>query len=179
MPTTKVSSRQVSEACGISRPQLDQWISRGLFVPRDQPENGKARQYDFDEAIDLCTMAELTRMGLPRDQARDVVAHRRILRDLDTIARKKLSPDSPLIGGNNTAIGDVILVVWQGLNIVSTQSGSREYYDQDYTMFNDKTILSEQLGSFVNDRNIRALVAVNLTAVKERLIAVLNKDEPA
>lgn len=57
--------RQVMEAAGVTRRQIDIWVSRGYLHLDDNPPNGEARKYTLLDTINIATMAETARLGIP------------------------------------------------------------------------------------------------------------------
>ncbi len=56
--------QQIANAAGVTRYQVEAWISRGHFNPSNKVEKGKARAFNLDDAVLLATLAELNRLGL-------------------------------------------------------------------------------------------------------------------
>jgi MerR HTH family regulatory protein len=87
----KFTLRELLKASGTSKTKLDQWISRDHIKPSMEPEPGRTRLFTAREAMQIVTIVELTRLGLP---VADAVRH---------TAHLTAFKDSP-----------TVLVVWQG-----------------------------------------------------------------
>ena len=55
---------EVTRACGVTRDELNQWISRGVFRPSAPTRRGAWRRFDWRDLACLSTMAVLREMGL-------------------------------------------------------------------------------------------------------------------
>jgi len=64
----------VTSACEVTTDELNQWISRGLFLPSQPTRRGKWRQFDWRDLTCLSVMASLRKMRLPVTVAAHVVA---------------------------------------------------------------------------------------------------------
>ena len=56
--------QQIADAAGVTRYQVEAWISREHFNPSNKVEKGRARAFNLDDAVLLATLAELNRLGL-------------------------------------------------------------------------------------------------------------------
>jgi DNA-binding transcriptional MerR regulator len=56
--------QQIADAANLTRYQVEAWISRGHFTPRNPVENGKARKFTSEDAVTLAALAEFNRLGL-------------------------------------------------------------------------------------------------------------------
>jgi len=73
---------EVTRACGVTRDELNQWISRGVFRPSEPTRRGTWRRFDWCDLACLSTMAALRRMDLSVSAAGRIVADLR-----DTLAQ--------------------------------------------------------------------------------------------
>jgi DNA-binding transcriptional MerR regulator len=62
--TQKITIQQLTEALNITRYQVDAWISRGYFKPKNPVEKGKAREFTIGDAIALGGIAAFVRLGM-------------------------------------------------------------------------------------------------------------------
>jgi hypothetical protein len=56
--------QQIADAANLTRYQVEAWISRGHFTPQNPVENGKARKFTTEDAVTLAALAEFNRLGL-------------------------------------------------------------------------------------------------------------------
>ncbi|MEF2554090.1 hypothetical protein VQ042_22595 [Aurantimonas sp. A2-1-M11] len=61
--------KQISDALGISRSRVEQWISRGHFRTPDRPIIGKARDWDIPDVMRLAIMQRLLEHNLSAETA--------------------------------------------------------------------------------------------------------------
>lgn len=156
--------RQAANAAGLTRSQLEQWISRGWIRPADEPRPGTARRFSLTEVIEIAVRAELARMGLPIDRGSLVS---------QAVGYLHGFKDAP-----------AILVMWQGpidLNGRSIDEHGRPksqprrmYYDPDHPPFGADIVRPHELANLILDPDKRALVAVNLDEIEARVKASLS-----
>ncbi len=65
---------EVTRACGVTRDELNQWISRGVFRPSEPTRRGTWRRFDCCDLACLSTMAALRRMDLSVSAAGRIAA---------------------------------------------------------------------------------------------------------
>ena len=148
--------QQLAEATLCSRTQIDQWISRGHFKPRQEPERGKARTFTLEDAITLGTLAELVRLGIPPVIASLHVGHIADYMDEDSV-----------------------LVISQGESKIPDPEDSRRFkYVYDYNPRNpdipatlSRLVRPDELPVIAADPHIYAMALVNVSALKRRLMA--------
>lgn len=181
MSSDALSITKLCEVSGLARSQIDQWISRGYYVPRTKPENGKARKFSFEEALEICAMAELNRLGLPLSAAQQACTSLHHFGDEDS----------------------AILVVWHGpMGLLQTlQRGAptpevnktqyhpdgwpyihpdaNRFYDPSNPFFQHVIVKPHALATLIRDPDKRSVMAVNLSNLAERIEIALNNDEPA
>ncbi len=156
----RLNAWQICKAAGITRAQLNQWLVRGHFKPRHEPEIGKGRSYSVQEAVTLGTFAELIRLGVPHDVAS---VH-----------------STPLHGFNDEA---ALLVVYQGpMELIPTsERGSPlpgikrglKFYDPDQPQFRSDIVRLSQLAAYAVNPDIRSMAVVNLDHVEARVKTAL------
>lgn len=56
--------QQIADAAGLTRYQVEAWISRGHFTPTNQVAKGSSRQFTFEDAVVLTTIADFNSIGL-------------------------------------------------------------------------------------------------------------------
>ena len=69
---------EITRACGVTRNELNQWISRGVFRPSEPTRRGVWRRFDRRDLACLSTMAALRRMDLSVTAAGRIAADLRI-----------------------------------------------------------------------------------------------------
>jgi len=169
------STRQAATAADVTRLQLDQWVSRGYVAPSHKPEPGKARRYTVVDVIEIATLAELVRLGIPPSTAASWVK-------------------SPLLFTDDQAV----LVVWQGphelllernpgdppLQTLRTPGGwtrinpgAPTFYDPDQPIYQSDIVRPDELPEMLRDPDKRSFVAVNLDHVEQRVKVALAKNE--
>ena len=67
--TQLITIQQLTDALNLTRYQVDAWISRGYYKPKNDAEKGKARDFTINDAIALGVIAAFVRLGF---QAKDV-----------------------------------------------------------------------------------------------------------
>ncbi len=81
---------EVTRACGVTRDELNQWISRGVFRPSEPTRRGTWRRFDWRDLACLSTMAALRRMDLSVSAAGRIVADLRdALAQMDEIGERQ------------------------------------------------------------------------------------------
>jgi hypothetical protein len=153
--------QQLAEATLCSRTQIDQWISRGHFKPRQEPERGKARTFTFEDAITLGTLAELVRIGIP-----PVIASMHVDHIADCMDE------------------DSVLVISQGESKIPDPDDPRRFkYVYDYNPRYPHTpatlghlVRPDELPAISADPHIYAMAVVNVGALKRRLMASLGPE---
>lgn len=148
--------QQLAEATLCSRTQIDQWISRGHFRPRQEPERGKARTFTLKDAIALGMLAELVRLGIP-----PVIASMHVKDIADYMEE------------------DSVLVISQGISKVPDPDDPRRFkYVHDYNprypslpATLGRLVRPDELLAIAADPHIYAMVVVNVGALKRRLMA--------
>ena len=148
--------QQLAEATLCSRTQIDQWISRGHFKPRQEPERGKARTFTLEDAITLGTLAELVRLGIP-----PVIASMHVEHIADYMEE------------------DSVLVISQGISKVPDPDDPRRFksaydYDPRYPSLPatlSRLVRPDELPAIAADSHIYAMALVNVSALKRRLMA--------
>jgi MerR HTH family regulatory protein len=141
--------QQLAAATNLSRTQIDQWISRGHFRPKNAVEIGKARAFTIDDAVALGAMAELVRIGMPPALAASHVQHVYQYSDDDTL-----------------------LVVTQGPIDTAVSDGkgkSLKFYDPDRPTILTHIIRSQDLAGLAADPNVRSMSVVNLSELAKRV----------
>lgn len=163
--------RQAARAANISRLRLDQWVSRGYLAPKHTPEPGEARAYQIDDVIEIATLAELGRLGIPPGVAASWVRYLNLFHD-----------------------DDALLVVWQGpVELIPTSKrgdppsqvlrtpggwtrnhpGASTFYDPNSPPFGAAIVRPGELPEMARDPDKRSLVFVNLNHVEKRVLAAL------
>lgn len=148
---------QMCKAAGITRAQLNQWLTRGHFKPQHEPEIGKARPYSIQDAVTLGTLAELIRLGVPHDIA---AVHCRLLYGFK---------DEP-----------ALLVVYNGPTALMSPSefGSAApeqrpavtVYDPGQPALQGEVIRLSELPAYATNPDVRSLALVNLNEVEKRVL---------
>ena len=69
---------EITRACGVTRDELNQWISRGVFRPSEPTRRGAWRRFDWRDLACLSTMAALRWMGLSVTAAGRIAADLRV-----------------------------------------------------------------------------------------------------
>lgn len=145
----KLTIQQLAAATDLSRTQIDQWISRGHFRPKNEAEIGKARAFTIDDAIALGALAELVRIGMPPTSAATHVQ-----------SVYQYSDD------------DTLLVVTQGPIDTAVSAGkgkSLKFYDPDRPTTLSHIVRSRELAGFAADPNVRSMSVVNLSELAKRV----------
>jgi hypothetical protein len=141
--------QQLAAATNLSRTQIDQWISRGHFRPKNAAEIGKARAFTIEDAVVLGALAELVRIGMPPTIASMHVHHVYAFTDDDTL-----------------------LVVTQGPIEMAGSSGkgnAMTFYDPDNPGSHGHLVRAKELIKFATDSNVRSMSVVNLSEVEKRV----------
>ena len=149
--------QQLAEATLCSRTQIDQWLSRGHFKPRQEPERGKARTFTLEDAITLGTLAELVRLGIP-----PVIASMHVEHIADYMEEE-----------------NSVLVISQGESKIPDPEDSRRFkyvynYDPRYPSLPaplSRLVRPDELPAIAADSHIYAMALVNVSALKRRLMA--------
>jgi hypothetical protein len=147
--------QQLAEAADLSRTQIDQWISRGHFKPKNPVESGKARAFTIEDAVVLGTLAELVRIGMTPTVASMHVHH--VYAFIDD---------------------DALLVVTQGpIEMVAAgrKGPAPMFYDPDNPGTRGRVIRARDLGKLATDSKVRSMAVVNLNEVEKRVLAVAGK----
>lgn len=141
--------QQLAASSNLSRTQIDQWISRGHFRPKNEAEIGKARAFTIDDAVALGAMAELVRIGMPPALAASHVQNVYQYSDDDTL-----------------------LVITQGPIDTAVSDGkgkSLSFYDPDRPTILSQIIRRRDLVGLAADPNVRSMSVVNLSEVAKRV----------
>lgn len=141
--------QQLAAATNLSRTQIDQWISRGHFRPKNEAEIGKARAFTIDDAVVLGALAELVRIGMAPTVASMHVHHVYAFTDDDTLLVVTQGP----IG---TAVSNV-------------KDEALTFYDPDNPGTHGHIIRAKELIRFAADPNVRSMSVVNLSEVAKRV----------
>ena len=151
--TQTLTIQQLAEAAELSRTQIDQWISRGHFKPKNPAEIGKARVFTIEDAVVLGALAELMRIGLT-----------------PTIASMHVHSVYTFIAD------DSLLVVSQGPDAITDAKGE-VYYDAANPATRGRIIRTCDLGAIATDPTVRSLAVVNVGEVAKRARKVLGAAE--
>lgn len=164
MMEKRVGIQGVLQASLLTRTQLDKLISLGIVRVEQTPEPGRPRTFDMTETIRITALAELLRLGVSREIAKQATWHLHGLKD-----------------------GPAILAVWQGPMrriIPHSERGTRPppkerhgyYYNPDMPPF-DWDIVSPQRASELRDHpDTYSMATVNLDNVEARVRKVFESD---
>ena len=142
--------KMISDALGISRSRVEQWISRGYFRTPDKPVLGKAREWDERDALRLALMNTLMENRISAETA------------------GRMAFNDPLYAGENS-----FFVAWRGWSVGAC--GGKFYYPE---IFYHDVVRGQDLGGFLQNPDVEFSVVVNLdilsASVKEQLEALEN-----
>lgn len=142
--------QQLADAAQLTRYQVEAWISRGHFKPENPVEPGKARKYTYQDAIKLCVLAELSRLGLSSTVVSMHAAN--------------------LFGYQDD---DALLVICQGPQRVSeTIEVVDEEGETDHTF--SRITRPSELWRIVEDPDVRSFATVNLGHIERRVRKTLD-----
>jgi hypothetical protein len=147
--------QQLAEAADLSRTQIDQWISRGHFKPKNPAEIGRAREFTTEDAVVLGALAELVRIGMTPTVA-SMHAHQ-------VYAFKD---------------DDALLVVSQGPTEIMPAKGKGRatlVYDPANPATHSDIVRAKDIAKLVTNPNIRSMAVVNLNEVEKRVLRVTGK----
>ena len=140
----------VAAATNLSRTQIDQWISRKYFRPKNEAKIGTARVFTVHDAVVLGALAEFARMGLPL--APNLVHVHDIYKFDDE---------------------DALLVITQGT--ITTKGKSAVMYDPHKPFIHNHVIRSKDLSKIATDHDVRAMSVVNLSHIAQRVFKSIAK----
>lgn len=138
--------QQLADAVQLTRYQIEAWISRGHFKPKNPVENGKARAYTVEDAVVLGALAELVRIGLT-----------------PTVA--SMHVHSVYAFTND----DALLVVSQGPDEMAGANGAL-YYDPANPATHGRIVRARDLAGIATDPKVRSMAVVNLSEVEKRVL---------
>jgi len=144
--TPTLTIQQLAEATDLSRTQIDQWISRGHFKPRNPAESGKARVFTVEDAVVLGALAELARIGLTPSVASMHVHSVYTFTDDDAFLVVSQGPDE-MAGGNGAL-----------------------YYDPSNPATHGQIVRARDLAVIATDPKVRSMAVVNLSEVEKRVL---------
>lgn len=147
--------QQLADATELSRTQIDQWISRGHFKPRNPAETGKARAFTMEDAVVLGALAELVRIGMT-----------------PTVASMHVHSLYAFVDD------DALLVVSQGPDVIRPAQGKGKpvlYYDPGNPATHGRIVRAKDLAEIVADPNVRSMAVVNLSQVERRVLAAIGR----
>lgn len=148
--TPTLTIQQLAEATDLSRTQIDQWISRGHFKPKNPAESGKARAFTVEDAVVLGALAELVRIGLTPTVASMHVHSVYAFTDDDALLVVSQEPDE-------TGIAD--------------KDGKRAfYYDPSNPATHGRIVRARDLAAIATDPKVRSMAVVNLSEVEKRVL---------
>lgn len=149
--TEQISIQQLTDALNITRYQVDAWISRGYFKPKNQPEKGKARVFTLRDAIALGAMAAFVRLGL---QAADV------------------GPQIS-IGVHGFKDDRALFVIYEGPMRLTSESEAA-FMEPDMGRPFSKIIQARRLPELLEDPEITTFAVVDLNDIEDRITRALN-----
>lgn len=147
----RITIQQLTSAVNLTRYQIDSWISRGYFKPRNQPEKGKARIFTLSDAIGLGAMAGFVRLGL---HAADVGPH-------ISLWVYGFTDDRALFA------------ICEG-PIKLTSEADAAYMEPDMASTFAKIIRASQLPELLADPEISSFAVVDLSEIEERIQRTLS-----
>ncbi|NJO54517.1 MAG: MerR family transcriptional regulator [Bacteroidales bacterium] len=147
--TPTLNIQQLAEATDLSRTQIDQWISRGHFKPKNPAEIGKARAFTIEDAVVLGALAELVRIGLT-----------------PTVASMHVHSVYAVIDD------DALLVVSQGPDELASGDRRALYYDPAHPATHGRIVRARDLAGIATDPKVRSMAVVNLSDVEKRVLKV-------
>ncbi len=157
--------QQVATAAGVSRHQIEIWITRGHIRPEHKPAPPAPRSYNLRDVLDIAVFAELSRLGIPGARCEGKVTYAR--------------------GFNPNGV----LVVWQGpmqlIGATDRTTGKpvvgkpTSSYDPANPPFHSEVFSIEDIPALVADPDKRALAMVNLAHVEARVLHKLASLDPA
>lgn len=149
--TQKITIQQLTDALNITRYQVDVWISRGHFKPKNQPEKGKAREFTLHDAIALGTIAAFVRLGL---QASDVGPH-------------------VSVGVRGYTDDRALFAICEGPFRLSSLPDA-PYVEPDMAAPFAKIIPARRLPELLDDPEITSFAIVDLDEIESRILRTLN-----
>lgn len=147
--TEEFTIQQIASAALLTRHQVEAWISRGHFKPENPVENGKARKYTFEDAVVLSAIAEFTRLGLTPTV---ISMHTGVLRFRE----------------GRGALFVITSIVRQ---VKATEANPNIGGELDLT--SGEIIEPTDIARVMEDPQVRAFAAVNITQIEQRVRASL------
>lgn len=146
----QINIQQLTDALNITRYQVDAWISRGYFKPKNQPEKGMARVFTLPDAIALGAMAAFVRLGI---QAAEV---------------------GPQISMGVHGFKDdrALFVMCEG-PIRLTSESDAAFVEPDMGRPFSKIIQARRLPELLEDPEITSFAVVDLNQIEERIMRAL------
>ena len=149
--TQQITIQKLTDALNITRYQVDAWISRGYFKPKNQPEKGKARVFTLPDAIALGAMAAFVRLGL---QA--------------AVVGPQIS-----FGVHGFKDDRALFVICEGPMRLTSESDAA-FMEPDMAQPFSKIIQSRRLHELLEDPEITSFAAVDLNDIEERITRALS-----
>ena len=147
----KITIQQLTDTLNITRYQVDAWISRGHFKPKNQAEKGKARVFTLPDAIALGAMAAFIRLGM---QAAEV---------------------GPLISMGVHGFKDdrALFVMCEGPMRLTSESEAA-FMEPDMGRPYSKIIRARRLPELLEDPEITSFAVVDLNDIEDRITRALS-----
>ena len=143
---------QLAKAADVSRTQLEQWITRGHFKPKNEELTTKARSFTFADAMRLSVLAELVRFGLTPATA---------ARHSDGLYGYKDDP--------------ALLVLIRGPQEITISGKKMVFHDPDSEALQSKIIRLRDLTKLAQNPLAYVTAFINLDEVEKRVAGNLEK----